>query len=175
MTQVLQQMAEVEASKLMVLPGKRERLAAVIVLSPHGAEQLQRLERRGLIKRIREHLCHHFETVLLPRKWLFVNRLPETPQGKMDTTLLRTLLNQDRLRYPLIQQIVFASDSVKLQIRIQAALQYFDGHFPQQPILPGVTQLAWADYYGHLFFQFSVVFPGWKRLSSKKSLFLTLL
>jgi len=168
MTQVLQQMAEVDTARLMVLSGKRERLAAVIVLSPYGVAELQRLERREVIKRIREHLCHHFETVLLPRKWLFVNRLPETRQGKMDATLLRTLLNQDTLRYPLIQQIVFAHDSVRLQIRVQAALQYFDGHFPQQPILPGVTQLAWADYYGHLFFSIQCGFSRLEAVKFKK-------
>lgn len=170
MIQVLQQMAEVETARLMVLSGKRERLVAVIVLSPHGTVQLQRLERRGLIKRIREHLCHYFETVLLPRKWVFVNRLPETQQGKLDATLLRTLLNQDRLRYPLIQQIDFAGDAVRLQIRVQAALQYFDGHFPQQPILPGVTQLAWADYYGHLFFSIQRGFSRLEAVKFKKTI-----
>ncbi len=38
-------------------------------------------------------------------------------------------------------------NEVELTFRIPANLLYFDGHFNQTPILPGVVQLHWAQHY----------------------------
>ena len=39
-------------------------------------------------------------------------------------------------------------DSAVLLLRIDADLPWFRGHFPGQPILPGVAQLDWVIHYG---------------------------
>ncbi|MXR69983.1 thioester dehydrase [Shewanella sp. JBTF-M18] len=39
-------------------------------------------------------------------------------------------------------------DGVEWQLRIDADLPYFEGHFPEQAVLPGVTQLDWAVQLG---------------------------
>ncbi len=31
-----------------------------------------------------------------------------------------------------------------LELEVPAELRYFDGHFPQAPVLPGAVQIAWA-------------------------------
>lgn len=36
------------------------------------------------------------------------------------------------------------NNSVCWRLDIIASLEYFKGHFPEQPVLPGVTQLDWA-------------------------------
>jgi len=36
------------------------------------------------------------------------------------------------------------ADSVTLELRLPATLLWFKGHFPEQPILPGVAQLNWV-------------------------------
>ncbi|MFT5790287.1 MAG: 3-hydroxymyristoyl/3-hydroxydecanoyl-(acyl carrier protein) dehydratase, partial [Shewanella sp.] len=36
------------------------------------------------------------------------------------------------------------ADSICWRLDIPADLEYFKGHFPEQPVLPGVTQLDWA-------------------------------
>lgn len=36
------------------------------------------------------------------------------------------------------------TDSICWRLNIVAELEYFNGHFPEQPVLPGVTQLDWA-------------------------------
>ncbi|MCU5775354.1 hydroxymyristoyl-ACP dehydratase [Erwiniaceae bacterium BAC15a-03b] len=36
----------------------------------------------------------------------------------------------------------------ELLLRVDADLFWFRGHFPQQPLLPGVAQLDWVMHYG---------------------------
>lgn len=39
-------------------------------------------------------------------------------------------------------------DAAQLQLQVSAGLPWFSGHFPGQPILPGVAQLDWVMHYG---------------------------
>ncbi len=37
---------------------------------------------------------------------------------------------------------------VMLTLFLQPELEYFQGHFPERPVLPGVVQTHWAIHYG---------------------------
>lgn len=45
---------------------------------------------------------------------------------------------------PPILSSNIGSDNIELRLNIRADLPYFNGHFPEQAVLPGVTQLDWA-------------------------------
>lgn len=45
--------------------------------------------------------------------------------------------------------------AVEFRLFIDAALPFFEGHFPQQAVLPGVTQLDWAIRLGCQHFNYS--------------------
>lgn len=130
----------------------RDVVGVGIALSEAGFEELKLKGRNVFIKKIRSHLNQWFEAVVLPRKWLFLDSLPLTNQGKIDQHLLKTLLEADNKKLPLVQTVNVIFGSVELTLKVPTELVYFPDHFASYPILPGVVQIAWAEYFGKLFF-----------------------
>lgn len=55
--------------------------------------------------------------------------------------------------HPIVKQETVDGDNVHLVLEIPENLYYFQGHFPQAAVLPGVAQLDWvmsylAKFYG---------------------------
>ncbi len=142
----------IDDAHALVISKNRDVVAAVMVLSQPGTEQLQSQGRNRLIRQLRKTLGQCFEAVVLPRKWLFVNIMPLTSQGKIDRQLLISLLDFDNRKLPQALNLETASDSVRLDLRVPEDLLYFPDHFADYPILPGVVQLAWVEHFGKLFF-----------------------
>lgn len=151
-------------SHTVLLSKKRDKIAAALVLTEKGKQQ----ERADLIKQLRKQLMQRFENIVLPRKWLFMESIPVTSQDKIDNDLLLQLLSLQNTHFPQLQDCDFQGDSVELQFRVQSGLIYFTGHFPDQPILPGATQLAWAEQYGKIFFNIDQPFLRMEVIKFKK-------
>ena len=49
---------------------------------------------------------------------------------------------------PIERSRELQADSVTLTLQVEAGLFWFQGHFPELPILPGVAQLDWVMHYG---------------------------
>jgi 3-hydroxymyristoyl/3-hydroxydecanoyl-(acyl carrier protein) dehydratase len=45
---------------------------------------------------------------------------------------------------PIVTAARVAAPTAELSLVIPADLEYFDGHFPGAPIVPGVVQIGWA-------------------------------
>lgn len=56
---------------------------------------------------------------------------------------------------PEVRAIDKQENSVKLTLWVDGALDYFEGHFPEAPILAGVVQLDWAVKFAHQHFSLS--------------------
>jgi acyl-CoA synthetase (AMP-forming)/AMP-acid ligase II/3-hydroxymyristoyl/3-hydroxydecanoyl-(acyl carrier protein) dehydratase len=150
--QALRQSDWVAESHCLLLKDGRDRIAAAIVLTEKGWAALERQGRAALTASLRKQLMQAFDAVVLPRKWLFMNMLPLTPQGKIDNVLLLKLMRLDRSKFPRLLSCRFENHTVRLELRARRELIYFEGHFPEQPILPGVAQLAWVEAYGKILF-----------------------
>ena len=61
---------------------------------------------------------------------------------------------------PTIISTTTNEEGVDLLLRVDADLHYFSGHFPNNPILPGVVQLDWAVFYAKKHLSTSEHFDG---------------
>ena len=76
-----------EAFTLM-LTKHRDIVGAVIVLTEDGVQSLKTKGRKPLIKQLRDALYQYFDAVVLPRKWLFLERMLMSSEGKIDQPVL---------------------------------------------------------------------------------------
>jgi acyl-CoA synthetase (AMP-forming)/AMP-acid ligase II len=149
--QRLMAMPWVDDAHALVINKSRDVVAAVVVLNRRGLEQLNQ-GRNQLIRQLRKALEPWFESVVLPRKWLFVNAMPLTSQGKIEQPLLTSLLGFDSRKLPQALSLEMIPDGVWLDLKVPEDLLCFPDHFADYPILPGVVQLAWVEHFGKLFF-----------------------
>lgn len=54
--------------------------------------------------------------------------------------------------FPVVQVLQQSTNKVELQLDISPDIAYFEGHFPQAPVLAGVTQLHWVVHYCKQYF-----------------------
>lgn len=139
---------EVSDVRIVPLENTKNRLVlgAVVVPSTVGWLLIERSGKRVLTSALRTALTSFFDTSALPRHWRFVATLPMTTQGKVSLTCLRSLFlgNDSEVRSPVVLGKERATSSAQLRLQLPPDLIYFDGHFDEQPILPGVVQLDWA-------------------------------
>ena len=56
-------------------------------------------------------------------------------------------LKMSQRKPTIVDQQICANKAI-LTLKIDAVLADFEGHFPNYPLLPGVTQIDWAIFYG---------------------------
>jgi 3-hydroxymyristoyl/3-hydroxydecanoyl-(acyl carrier protein) dehydratase len=150
--QRLQDTPWVSEAYALVLARHRDIVGIAAVLSDAGAIRMKEQGRNTFIQQLRSDLSDRFDAVALPRKWLFVDKIPLTAQGKVNQEVLKSIMNTDTRTLPRVLAAEADADGVRLHIKVPKELRYFPDHFPEFPLLPGVVQLGWAEYFGKIFF-----------------------
>ncbi len=81
----------VAQSRALALEKKRVESAIVIELNDEGWRHYHQQGKKWLVKQLKSELQGHFETVMLPRRWRFVEQLPYNAQGKITQQQLELL------------------------------------------------------------------------------------
>lgn len=58
---------------------------------------------------------------------------------------------------PEVLNVTKEESKVTLSLKVTEQITYFQGHFPDAPILAGVVQLDWAIYYARSLFEITEV------------------
>jgi acyl-CoA synthetase (AMP-forming)/AMP-acid ligase II/3-hydroxymyristoyl/3-hydroxydecanoyl-(acyl carrier protein) dehydratase len=143
----------------------RISLGAVLKLSKLGEQTIREIGKGKFWIKLRQALRLWLEPICIPRQYRIVEQIPMNSQGKLLKTQLLNLFSKKqesampRYKATVIEQIV-TSNTVLLTLQINADLIYFDGHFPDYPLLPGVTQIDWAIYYAKKILNSGTRFAG---------------
>ncbi|NBB14712.1 AMP-binding protein [Caulobacter sp. SLTY] len=126
----------------LTLPDRKGALAAVLVLSPGGAAALAEVGAFRFGRQLRGALADRLEPIERPKHWRFVDRMPTDAQGKRRLSDLRAQF--EPMRVPPHEVVSREGDTVRLSVVLPPELAYFQGHFPGEPILPGISQVHMA-------------------------------
>jgi acyl-coenzyme A synthetase/AMP-(fatty) acid ligase/3-hydroxymyristoyl/3-hydroxydecanoyl-(acyl carrier protein) dehydratase len=131
-----------EAALLGLEQGGETRVAAALALTPAGRRALEEEGRRTLSARLADHLAGHWDRVLLPRAWRYVDALPRDAQGKTPVALLRELFAGSR--QPVVHAEKRGASEIVREVSVPEDLVFLEGHFEGFPVVPGVVQVGWV-------------------------------
>ena len=81
----------VAEARLLLIPGQRQQLGAVVVLKPEGRAVLETQGKLALQEQLKTALKQRYEALLVPRKWRFPEALPDNAMGKTEQARLLAL------------------------------------------------------------------------------------
>jgi acyl-CoA synthetase (AMP-forming)/AMP-acid ligase II len=165
---------------VIALSGRRQYLAAVIALNDSGKERFRGLDNFEINRWFREYLLRFFESVVLPKKWRYIDVFPLDAQGKKKRLEMEALFAREgRPESPDSEGAcgIIASrgvgpekvleeteDRALLEFTVPPGSDYFDVHFPLLKVLPAVAQFELAIRYADRFFKTGIGVRQAKRL-----------
>ena len=127
-----------------------DKLCSAIVLTKEGQKFLEengKLELTRVLKdtfsSVENSKNNSSLRSVFPKKWRFLSNLPLNERGKIDENRIREWFNTD-VTYPNIVGFINDGQVVEIDLIFPKNSNFFKGHFPDFPILPGVVQLFFA-------------------------------
>lgn len=123
------------------LPARRGDLAAMIILTEEGRQLLAADGQFALSRRLRRDCGNALEQHELPKHWRFEADTPKNSQGKEPLSALRALFDGAGLPIGDYEVTLVDPGHAEVRLHVDASWPWFSGHFPDQPVLPGIAQL----------------------------------
>lgn len=144
--QSIQALDAVQQCHALVLEHEhRQILGCIVVLKEDAREQLQQLGKSVFVGHLKQQLKDRLETIAIPRQWRFLSQLPQNSQSKLNKSYLQTLFKS--MLQPVVLSQSQSSDDYILSLEFPPELACFKGHFPTQPIYPGVGQIGFLQHF----------------------------
>jgi acyl-coenzyme A synthetase/AMP-(fatty) acid ligase len=122
---------DVAALRVPAHDGRGEVIALLVATRVHRPES------------IRDGLIAWLDPSTLPRRIVCTEALPREPNGKLVRTTALALLGEvPANELPTLRLLEHDGDDARWSVEIDKTLRWFEGHFPDRPLLPGVVQLA---------------------------------
>ena len=85
----------VSDARLLLLEGRRTLIGAVVTLNDQGRTELAASGKAAMNDTLREWMRKNYEALLVPRKWRFVDSLPDNDMGKIERVRLQRLFETE--------------------------------------------------------------------------------
>ncbi len=161
----LRQTGVVRDVRVVPMSGKRQFLAATIVLNDEGVAKFKGLPKREINAFFRERLSGFLENTVQPKKWRYLEELPQDAMGKIRTRDIQALFRLPESSNFKILKYHIEENRVQVRIVVPETSDYYDGHFPEFKLLPAVVQI---DLVLKLFCGLSEMSLNFKRISRAK-------
>ncbi len=162
----LNQNPYVKDSCVIAMADRRQYLAAAVVLSPAGLEKFAGSEKFEMNQYFRNYLAGFFEAVVLPRRWRYLDAIPQNAMGKRKKDDIKALFEK---KIDDIHGISFAikeqeENKVAVTFAAPEDCDFYDGHFPEQKFLPAVAQFHIAVKVAEQYFKTEIPLVETKRI-----------
>jgi 3-hydroxymyristoyl/3-hydroxydecanoyl-(acyl carrier protein) dehydratase len=139
----------VETAAVVDLPQRKGALGAIVELNTDGRAALKDLGAFRLSRKLREMLVGRMEPRERPKHWLFAP-VPLDRQGKRVQAVLRAkFVHHGDVELGILMAASVDGDCAELTLELDPQMVWFQGHFPNEPILPGIAQThmaaMWAE------------------------------
>ena len=134
-----------------------DKLCAAVVLNEKGCKFLEENGKLELVKILKLNMKNNMSGIdVRCKKWRFLYDLPVNERGKTDLARIKEIFNTN-VTYPYVIDFNINGDNADLDLIFPKNSNFFEGHFPQMPILPGVVQLFFAKEFIKDVFHFDFV------------------
>ncbi|MBX9902048.1 MAG: AMP-binding protein [Burkholderiaceae bacterium] len=157
MEQALLRTKFVSEVRVIALSGHRLNLGVVAVPNEIGWELYDKSGKAALNAELRAALANVAEKTALPRRFRFLWSMPSNASGKSTEAALQKIFDPRR---PNARLITRSQLNATFEISISENLPFFEGHFSEFAVLPGVTQIEWAILFGNEIFDIPPYFLG---------------
>ena len=137
----LKQTGLVQDVRVVPMVGKRQYLAAAIVLNESGLEKFAGAPKLAINNFFHDYLLKFIENTVSPKKWRYLEELPQNTEGKIRMRDIQALFGL--AESPNFKILKFRREPGVLTAKLlfPATSDYFDGHFPDFKLLPAVVQV----------------------------------
>jgi len=137
----LKQTGLVQDVRVVPMVGKRQYLAAAIVLNAEAREKFANTPKLEINNFFKSHLLKFIENTVSPKKWRYLEELPQNTEGKIkmrDIQALFEILESPNFR---ILKMHRETGTFTVKLVFPATSDFYDGHFPTFKLLPAVVQV----------------------------------
>ena len=145
----LKQTGLVQDVRVVPMVGSRQYLAAAIVLNAEGCEKFKGLPKLEINNFFKKHLMQFIENTVSPKKWRYLEELPQDTQGKIKMRDIQALFGIPESPNFKILKMHREPGAVKLKLVFPETSDFYSGHFPTFKLLPAVAQVDMAVMLGH--------------------------
>lgn len=137
----LKQTGLVQDVRVVPMVGKRQYLAAAIVLNEAGRTKFAGSPKLAINNYFHDYLLKFIENTVSPKKWRYLEELPQNTEGKIRMRDIQALFGLAESPNFRILKFRREPGALTAKLLFPATSDYYDGHFPEFKLLPAVVQV----------------------------------
>ena len=145
----LKQSGLVQDVRVVPMIGKRQYLAAAIVLNAEGRRKFMDCPKLEMNNYFKQHLSQFIENTVSPKKWRYLEELPQDTQGKIKMRDIQVLFNLPESKNFKIVKMHREPGALSLKLVFPLDSDFYDGHFPAFKLLPAIAQVDMVALLAH--------------------------